>query len=362
MQEIPLNKEELKKIPNIPGIYLITNKINGKRYVGKSLHLRDRIYRHILKEDPNKILYKAFNKYGLENFVVNILYQNENISEKCLFQLETEYIEKLGTYAKEYNMTKGGEGISGHKYSKEERQKMRERYLNNSPLLQQSKGCKCITYCYNLEDKNIKIFNSRKEAAQYLVHIGYKSSDTQIVKAIKNKSNHHNCLFSNTLEDLNKLIINNEKPKKKRKIDYNEFYNTIILYADDFGILPTMDQLSIILKMPKTSISRRIKVLQDEHKIRKINILDQHRLQLSSSLYDQSFFNTGTILTNLDTREIQFIYDKPDVKLFGYTLNTIKEKRKQKLIIDRILLETGCLYNLVNVLGIDSVTGIWKKI
>ena len=35
MQEIPLNKEELKKIPNIPGIYLLLTKLMEKFGNGK---------------------------------------------------------------------------------------------------------------------------------------------------------------------------------------------------------------------------------------------------------------------------------------------------------------------------------------
>ena len=136
--ELNLTKEEIKKIPNLPGIYLIINTINDKKYVGKSLRLRDRLYRHILKEDPNKILYKAFNKYGINNFKVRILYCEENAAEDYLFQLEIEYIEKFDTYIKGYNMTKGGDGVSGYRYSEEEKEKMRKRYLNNSPLLKHS--------------------------------------------------------------------------------------------------------------------------------------------------------------------------------------------------------------------------------
>lgn len=359
--EFSLSKEEIKKIPNLPGIYLITNIVNGKRYVGKSLHLRDRLYRHILKGESDKVLYKAFNKYGIDNFRISILYQDENASEKYLFQLETKYIEELGTYAKEYNMTKGGEGISGYKYSDEEKEKMRERYLNNSPLLKHSEDCKCITYCYNLDTTIIMKFNSRKEASQYLISLGYKSTDSQIVKAIKNMTKHHNYLFANTKEELESIISKYKNLTKRVKVDYNKFYDTLASYADQFGILPPMEQLSAILEIPKTNISRRIKILQEMNKLRKINILDQHRIQLSSSSYDQSFFCTGTVLTNISTGTIEFIYDDSNTTIFGYKMGTIKEKRQSKSVINGVRLETGCLYYLADILGIDSVTGIWKN-
>ena len=358
--DLNLNKKEIKKIPNFPGIYLIINTINGKKYVGKSLYIRDRLYRHILKEDPNKVLYKAFNKYGIENFKVRILYQDKNATEDYLFQLEIKYIEEFETYTKGYNMTKGGEGVSGYKYSEEEKEKMRQRYLDNSSLLKQSKECKCITYCCDLNSFNIIKFDSRREASQYLISVGYKSSDTQIVKAIKNKTKHHNHIFANTKDELEILITNFRNSNNRSKINYDKFYDILVPYADQFGILPTIEQLAVILKMSKTSVSRRVKILQERNKLRKINILDQHRIQLSSSLYDQSFFHTGTILTNISTGSIQFIYDNPNITILGYKIRTIKEKRRNKQIINGIRLEIGCLYYLSNALGIDSVTSIWK--
>ena len=37
------NKNNIKKVSNNPGIYKITNTINNKCYIGKSMHLRKRL-------------------------------------------------------------------------------------------------------------------------------------------------------------------------------------------------------------------------------------------------------------------------------------------------------------------------------
>ena len=54
------------------GIYTITNQVNGKRYVGQSIHIETRWKQHIytalnIPEEKTKI-YNAIRKYGLNNF------------------------------------------------------------------------------------------------------------------------------------------------------------------------------------------------------------------------------------------------------------------------------------------------------
>lgn len=93
-------------------IYKITNKINGKSYIGKTelAEPKKRFKRHILDSRKeackNRPLYRAFNKYGVDNFELQILEESENVSG-----LEVYYIEKYNTYGnKGYNATKGGDG------------------------------------------------------------------------------------------------------------------------------------------------------------------------------------------------------------------------------------------------------------
>lgn len=45
------------------GIYLITNKINNMQYIGQSIDIEERFYRHSLAHD-NCYFHNAVKKYG----------------------------------------------------------------------------------------------------------------------------------------------------------------------------------------------------------------------------------------------------------------------------------------------------------
>ena len=93
-------------------IYCIENKVNGKKYVGKTdlsvearweLHKKE-YKKHRVEKRP---LYAAMRKYGPENFVVTVL---EVVTDGNLEEREIYWIKKLDTYHNGYNATLGGEG------------------------------------------------------------------------------------------------------------------------------------------------------------------------------------------------------------------------------------------------------------
>ena len=84
-------------------IYLITNNINNRRYIGyttKSLDVR--WYKHCKSSEygSNTYLHKAIRKYGPESFTIEFL--SEGFQDE-----EVMFIEDMNP---EYNMTKGGDG------------------------------------------------------------------------------------------------------------------------------------------------------------------------------------------------------------------------------------------------------------
>jgi len=84
-------------------IYIITNKINGNQYIGKtSKTIEKRWYQHQKNAEygHNTYLYKAIRKYGVENFVCEYLAEG----------LDNEEILLIEKYKPEYNMTRGGDG------------------------------------------------------------------------------------------------------------------------------------------------------------------------------------------------------------------------------------------------------------
>lgn len=93
-------------------IYKITNQINGKIYIGKTiLPIEKRLKRHfyLAAKKVNRYLYDAINKYGKVNFIIELI-------EECEYDLANEreiyYIDSYKSNNKEfgYNMTIGGDG------------------------------------------------------------------------------------------------------------------------------------------------------------------------------------------------------------------------------------------------------------
>ena len=64
----------------VVGIYKITNKINGKSYIGQSNNIIRRISEHksesYRQHEINKVLQKAIKKDGIQNFDFDVI-------EKC---------------------------------------------------------------------------------------------------------------------------------------------------------------------------------------------------------------------------------------------------------------------------------------
>lgn len=90
-------------------IYKITNKINGKVYIGQTIHsLETRWKKHLrcAKNGVNTHLYQAIRKYGEENFVPEIICEAKTKSELNI--LETYYIQEYDSIHLGYNMVDGG--------------------------------------------------------------------------------------------------------------------------------------------------------------------------------------------------------------------------------------------------------------
>lgn len=108
-------------------IYLI-RKDNTPVYVGFTTHLlADRWSKH--KYDANAgsdtALHRAIRKYGEEPFLVECLYQSEDV-DHTLNMMEHHYIWLYKTHISSggYNLTFGGEGAPGNKASETTKKKM----------------------------------------------------------------------------------------------------------------------------------------------------------------------------------------------------------------------------------------------
>jgi group I intron endonuclease len=109
-------------------VYKITNLINNKLYIGKTNDIHNRWLTHCSEGRRHRKqypLYHAMNKYGEENFNIEILEELET-EEEC-FKKEIYWIEFYKTniikYGHDfgYNLSEGGEGPSGHKDTAEQK-------------------------------------------------------------------------------------------------------------------------------------------------------------------------------------------------------------------------------------------------
>jgi len=177
-------KRKLKLIP-ICGIYQITNKLNQKYYIGKSIDIEYRWTQH--KHGNTKIPFSfAIKKYGIENFDFKILeeveyetFNRESIENK-LITLEQKWFDILKPFLKKngynissksiYNPTKKRSKEFGEKISK-----IRIKMNCSGKLVKQ----------YNLNGEIIFIW---KSAAEIEKITGIKASNISRVCLKKQKS------------------------------------------------------------------------------------------------------------------------------------------------------------------------------
>lgn len=149
--------EENKKDSDQCGIYSITNKLNGKRYIGQTYNFKYRWMRHrsYLKHNTehNAHLQSAWNKYGAENFKFEII---ERCKLKQLDEREIYWINYYDSKNTGYNFADGGLGCKGYKHTDEEIAKMRM-IQNPEPILQ-----------IDLQGNILNEFVSTGEAGDYL--------------------------------------------------------------------------------------------------------------------------------------------------------------------------------------------------
>lgn len=184
----------IEDVPKLPGVYKITNNVNGKIYIGKSVNLQRRMtdYRDAerlpLPEGSGRFL-QAIKKYGFEGFSLEILelHQERNwFIEQFIMDQEEVWIEY-------YNATNFKVGynsytrasVNGSRLSEETKRKLSKSHMG---LLAKEKnpkwgkpnnlGKKLPRTCASVNRKQvqqlnqdtgevIKIFLSLREVADY---------------------------------------------------------------------------------------------------------------------------------------------------------------------------------------------------
>src|SRR5271165_5090577 len=111
-------------------IYKITNLINNKLYIGYTKNLEKRWKQHLhiastKKKDLYHYIHKSINKYGSNNFIIEQIEECE--SKQIAIEREKYWIAyfKSTNQSIGYNLTFGGEGSSGLKWTEESKKKVR---------------------------------------------------------------------------------------------------------------------------------------------------------------------------------------------------------------------------------------------
>ena len=197
-------------------IYLITNLINQKKYIGQTKNSIEQRWaehcRRAKRSTTGSELYLDIQKYGPENFKCEVL-EECPINELC--DREIYYIKKLNTYQgdsnKGYNQTRGGIGSTIYEIEEEEIVSMYNQGQSAGEIAKQ----------FNCSDGNIskKIRHSKKTN-----------------KGLHNQKwiETHPELVSKTLSNLKKgstlsghHFTKGEKAKRVRIIELNKDFNSL---------------------------------------------------------------------------------------------------------------------------------------
>lgn len=132
------------------GIYMLTCRVNGKRYIGQSINIRRRLNDHKWNKCCTSIISKAIAKYGWDAF-------DKTVLEFCpVEELDEKEIQYIAELKPEYNLSKGGKsGLRGYKHPKSFGEKI------SKILIRNPRGAKKVI---NVETG--EIFNSIKSAAE----------------------------------------------------------------------------------------------------------------------------------------------------------------------------------------------------
>ena len=186
-------------------IYLRTNLVNGKQYVGQTndFQQREKDWKYLNGRYSSGIIDNARKKYGLDNFKVEILRECETQDE--LDEWERYYIVKFNSkkpYG--YNITDGGGGVNGYHHSEETKKKLSDfgKYLSptRKEVLQ-----------YTMDGKFVKEWCSISEC----IRNGYSSAVGMCCLGKRKSSNGYMWKFK----------LSNEIPQKIEPYDFEEVHN-----------------------------------------------------------------------------------------------------------------------------------------
>lgn len=188
-------------------IYVITNRVNGKQYVGKTNRSAAARFKEHVKDsevgrNSHRPLYRAIKKYGKDNFDMEIV--SIGLSPQEAEQQEIDLIHELGTFNKGYNATIGGDGKTYRLVSDEDVAYLVDLYTKENLNLKE------ISALVGADTSTIS--NRLKEAGVKIVKSGRTFIDKPIIAVKGGKEYHYN-----SVDELIAYLIENNITTAQRK-------------------------------------------------------------------------------------------------------------------------------------------------
>lgn len=212
-----------------PGIYVIENIVNNKKYVGKSKNVYKRIHQHVsdililernYNENPH--LLNSVNHYGLDNFkyyIVEEIVQDENLEENLKIR-ELYWMKKLNTLDREfgYNLRYDSEGKCF--CSQETKDKVSKRAKKDWENGSHKDHSKKLKEYWNdntaRKESQSKLLSELKQKYVYDIYLDdkllYENADYSILTKLSLK----NCISTFGKKQTNDIIFKNHRIIRKK--------------------------------------------------------------------------------------------------------------------------------------------------
>lgn len=248
-------------------VYVITNKNNGKQYVGKTVRsVKTRWREHCRQYAQDNLthipLYRAMKKYGVDSFDIEVLHSG--ITDEEASELEIKEIKNRKTFTSiGYNATAGGDGNLYSIIDKKDIDNVIDLYLNHGKsinMISKELGVGYNTVFNRLEESGIEIksysqsftrnpilmynnevilhFDTGKECIEYLQKQGISSAKRKsiynmILEVLKGSKNTYlGFKFTDNIDNV--TTIKDRGKTRRRALSF--FENPVTMYDNDTEI------------------------------------------------------------------------------------------------------------------------------
>jgi len=249
------------------GIYIISNDIDHRIYVGSAINFKHRYRTHksnLLKgKNCNVKLLNFINKYGIEHLTFTAA---ESCSKECMIKLEQEYLDRLLPFNENgFNINKLAESPLGYKHtdaaktkmklrekrivSQEEKQKLsnmrkgipRDEKIRQK-MIEKTMHLRKTVLAFNNKHELIKEFNGSSDCASY-----FNITKNAVKQNARNKSKTSSGVAFIYKEDMIKLTQEELQFELKRRFN-NENLSQISVFNIDTKQTKTYNTISEFCK------------------------------------------------------------------------------------------------------------------